>query len=107
MHLEQAVIDCIAACQECIDENNLCYMRMVGHGKNDNFPSSCLECAAICRLCISALKHGSPFAMHICKLCAEICLDCAKQCSMHDGLHCRSCEVACRRCADACRALAA
>ena|SRR5687768_242617 len=61
------------------------------------------QCAAICSLAVDAMARNSEFAKAICKLCAEICEACGKECMKHNNDHCRSCADACMRCVIECR----
>ncbi len=105
-HLDQNAKDCIAACNDCATECGNCFAHMAGKESKNDCPACCIECAAICRLCADAIARNSPFAKQICKLCADICDWCAKQCGAHDMDHCKRCAEACRRCAEACRKMA-
>lgn len=105
-HLDQNARDCIEACNYCAVECGICFAHMVGKESKNSCPACCIECAAICRLCVDAMARNSPFAKQICKLCADICDWCAAQCDAHDMDHCKSCAEACRKCAEACRKMA-
>lgn len=106
-HFDQAAKDCIAACNNCATECGHCFAHMSGMASTNACPSCCVECAAICRLCCDAIARHSPFARQLCKLCADICDWCAKECGAHEMAHCKSCAEACRRCAEACRRMSA
>lgn len=67
----------------------------------------CLDCAAICALCVTLLARSSGWSDQVCRLCAEICEACATECERFDAEACRRCAKACRRCAEACRDMAA
>jgi hypothetical protein len=105
-HLDQSAKDCIAACNDCATECGNCFAHMVGKESKNSCPACCIECLAICRLCVDAITRNSPFAKQTCKLCADICDWCAKQCGAHDMDQCKRCAAACRRCAEACRKMA-
>ena len=104
-HLSQAVLDCIAACNECATECGSCFSHMVGKDSPNECPACCIDCAALCRLSADAMARNSPFAKEICALCAKACDRCAEECGAHDMEHCKRCAEACRRCAAACRAM--
>jgi hypothetical protein len=105
-HLDQSTKDCIAALNDCATECGNCFAHMVGKESKNNCPACCIECAAICRLCVDAIARNSQFAKQICKLCADISDWCAKECDAHDMDQCKRCAKACRRCAEACRKMA-
>ena len=65
-----------------------------------------MDCAQVCRLAASYLSRGSHFAQMACKVCAEICEACAKECARHDLEPCRRCARSCLACADGCREMA-
>ena len=106
-HLDQNGKDCIDACNLCAVDCGICFSHMAGKESINACPSCCIECAAICRLCTDAIARNSPFAKQLCKLCADICDWCAKECGAHDMDHCKRCAEACRDCAAACRKMAA
>lgn len=104
--LDQLAKDCIDACNFCATECGNCFAHMVGKESHNDCPACCIECSAICHLCADAIARHSPFADQLCKLCADICEWCAKQCGAHDMDHCQRCAESCRRCAEACRGMA-
>lgn len=104
-HLNQSAQACLDACNLCATECGSCFFHMVGQASPNACPACCVECAAMCRLCADAIARNSPFAMQICKLCAEVCDWCAKACGAHDMDHCKRCAEACRQCAAACRGM--
>ena len=104
--LNQSAKDCIAACNDCATECGNCFAHMVGKESKNSCPACCIECLAICRLCVDAITRNSPFAKQTCKLCADIRDWCAEQCDAHNMDQCKRCAAACRRCAEACRKMA-
>ena len=105
--LNQNAKACIDACNACATECDSCAKHMADKDSKNDCPACCVECAAICRLCADAIARNSPFAKQICKLCADICTWCAKECDAQGMDHCKSCAEACRHCAEACRKMAA
>ena len=65
-----------------------------------------MDCAAICRLAAGYMARGSEFAHELCRLCAEICEACGRECGKHPQEHCQACAQACRRCATECNRMA-
>ncbi len=106
-HLSPAENACILACNTCATDCGHCFAHMVGKASMNDCPACCVECASICRLCADAIARHSPFAKQLCRLCAEICDWCAKQCGAHEMDHCKLCAESCRLCAEACRKMAA
>ncbi|QDV78338.1 four-helix bundle copper-binding protein [Botrimarina mediterranea] len=80
---------------------------MLGEKSNNACPKCCLECAAVCRLCVEAMTIDAKFANDYCRLCAQVCNWCAEECAAHDHDHCQKSAEACRRCAEACQSVAA
>lgn len=102
-HLIQSVKACLDACNLCATECGNCFSHMVGKESTNACPACCVECVAVCRLCADAIARNSPFVKEICKLCADVCDWCAKQCGAHEMEHCKRCAEACLQCAAACR----
>ena len=65
-----------------------------------------MECAAACYTASQLMSLGSSQAEEFCRLCGEICTECAKECGKHDNEHCRECAEACRKCAEECMQVA-
>lgn len=63
-----------------------------------------MACAEICRTSAHFMLLNSPHHKHVCKECAEICTECAKDCERVGGME--DCVRACRQCAESCRAMA-
>ncbi|MBA3647858.1 MAG: four-helix bundle copper-binding protein [Chitinophagales bacterium] len=62
------------------------------------------DCSAACMLTAQMIMRSSEYAPVLCSICAEICDDCASECSNHiDMEHCKRCSEACQRCAEECR----
>lgn len=101
---------CIAACNTCADTCDHCATACLEEAdvkKMARCISLDIDCAAICRLAAGAMSRGSEMAKQICRLCAEICEACGKECRKHDNPHCKECAEACLRCAEECRKMAA
>ena len=105
-HLDQSAKDCIAACNDCATACGSCFAHMAGKVSANACPTCCIESAAISRLCADAIARNSPFAKQLCKVCADICDWCAKECGAHEMEHCKACAESCHRCAEACRKMA-
>ena len=94
----EACLQCVAACNHCASS---CLKE-----KDVKMMVSCIqldmECAAVCYNAAQLMSLGSTRADALCRLCAEICADCAGECSKHDNDHCRECANACHKCAEEC-----
>jgi len=66
-----------------------------------------MECAAVCYNAAQLMSLGSRKAEEFCRLCAEMCQECAAECGKHDNKHCQECAKACRECAEECMHMAA
>lgn len=102
--------------RSCVDECLRCYQTCLGTAM-----THCLEtggkhvepahfrlmmaCAEICRTAAHFMLLNSPHHKHVCRECAEICSECAKDCKRVGGMD--ECAQACERCADSCRTMAA
>lgn len=102
--------DCIQACNACANACDHCATACLGED-NVAMMARCialdLECADLCRLAAASMARDGEFARQICRLCADACEACGKECSEHDHPHCRACAQACQACAEACRTMAA
>ena len=101
-HCVELCVKCARACEECL---------VACLGEHDvkaraKCIKSLVDCAAICFLAIQFMDRDSMHAKALCKLCAEICDECAMQCGMHKDEHCPECARICKECADACRKMA-
>lgn len=102
----QKYANCIEACDACAAACNHCAASCL---KEDNVSdmTKCIEldmdCAELCRLASAFMARNSPFALDLCRLCAQVCDKCAEVCARHDHDHCQDCARACKRCADECR----
>ena len=101
--------DCIAACLKCA---TVCYhsaMSAVNEGPQETL--SCapkdLECATICTATAQLMSMGGTYAGRLCKLCAEVCEECAVMSESYKIQHCQECAETCRLCVIECDKLAA
>jgi hypothetical protein len=53
------------------------------------------------------MTRDSAYAKAFCKLCAQVCRDCAEECGKHQHDHCQACAEACRKGAEQCEKMAA
>jgi hypothetical protein len=95
-----ALSDCAQTCEACAQ---LC----LNDSSMLDCARTCLDCATVCQACVVLLARESRFYPAFCRICADICDACAKECEKFDVDHCRVCAEACRRCAQECRRLAA
>lgn len=101
---------CIDACLACASTCNYCASSCTKE-EDVKMMAKCIqtdmECAAICYAAAQLMSLGSDKSKEICRLCAEICDQCAAECEKHSHHdHCRECAEACKKCADECRKMA-
>jgi hypothetical protein len=100
---------CIDACLQCAFICNHCASSCTQE-KNIEMLAKCIqldmECSAICYAAAQLMSLNSSHAKALCRLCAEICEECGRECSKHDHEHCRVCADMCKKCAAACREMA-
>jgi hypothetical protein len=97
--------NCIEACLNCVAACNHCSSSCLKE-PNAKMMADCIrldmECAIVCYNAAQLMSLGSSKADEFCRLCAEICNDCAEECSKHDNEHCKKCAEACHICAEEC-----
>src|SRR5664279_232334 len=78
--------DCIQACLACAAICNHCASSCLKE-ENPKMMALCIqldmECASVCYNAAQLMSLGSSRAQRICKICAEICTDCANECEQH------------------------
>ena len=96
---------CIEACLECAALCNYCASSCLKE-QNVKMMARCIqldtECSILCYTAAQLMSAGSTRAQEICRLCAQLCRECADECESHDSEHCRECAKACRHCAEEC-----
>jgi len=90
----------------CATLCNICYYSCLQEEDSKSM-SDCItlnrECAEICQLAASFFARGSGNTGLLLALCADMCLQCANECSKHTHEHCQKCAMACRTCYEMCR----
>jgi hypothetical protein len=101
---------CIEACLRCAAICNHCASSCTQEA-DVKMMAGCIqldmECAAICYAAAQLMSMGSEKAKETCRICADLCEQCANECGKHHTEHCQECARACKQCADECRAMAA
>src|SRR5690606_29415499 len=105
--LYQACIDACTACAVACDHCAASCLQEEGVQMMAKCIRLDMDCAQICRLAAAYMARDSQFARDICRLCAQVCDACARECASHDADHCQACARACWRCAQECRRMAA
>lgn len=97
---------CINSCANCASLSEYC-ASMCLKDKTGLPLSFCvqlsMECATICSAAARLMSLESEFAPSVCKVCAEMCIKCADECSKYDTAFCYECAEACRQCAGLCK----
>lgn len=109
-HISTAMQSCIDNCSEC---SNTC-LQMVNHclglgGRHAEQKHIQLlaVCAEICRTSAAFMSLGSEHYQDTCRICADICEECARDCDRFgDDEHMRECAEVCRRCVESCQEMA-
>ncbi|PKL78771.1 MAG: four-helix bundle copper-binding protein [Candidatus Melainabacteria bacterium HGW-Melainabacteria-1] len=65
------------------------------------------ECADVCQLSVYLMLRKTDFPIRSCRICAEICLQCAEALSATADPLCRRSAESCRVCAELCMRLLA
>lgn len=100
--------DCIEACLECASLCNLCAAACLNEEESEvGTLTDCirlnLECAISCYAASEMLTYGSDRSADYCRLCAELCEACERECRKHNYDQCREASRACLKCAMECR----
>lgn len=88
----------IEACQQCMTACAVCLDFCLGKPEMEDCAKLCRDCLVVGGACTTLLASGSEHAKALCNVCANLCQDCADECSKHDNDHCRQCAKACRTC---------
>ena len=75
---------------------------MCTDAKDEAGAKACLSRARACFLCAELSSDKSIRAGDACRLCEQLCQDCAARCEKSDAAHCKACAKVCRACAIAC-----
>lgn len=100
--------------QNCLDCHRICTetathcLKMGGKHAEAHYIGLLLDCAAICATSAGFLLRASHFHSRTCGVCADICGECAVECSkMADADKAmKECADTCRRCAESCKKMA-
>ncbi|GMV68053.1 MAG: hypothetical protein AMXMBFR76_04920 [Pseudomonadota bacterium] len=96
--------DCLDCHRTCLDHAlNHCLEAGGAHVEPAHFRTM-LDCAELCHTAARLMMSGSPHAIALCQLCAQVCSDCADQCAALGDMD--DCVEACKRCAASCRQMA-
>lgn len=103
--MKACIDNCLACYSECLSMAMSHCLEMGGeHTKPDHFRLM-MACSERCRTSAHFMLIGSPHHKHVCRECAEICMQCAADCERLGDMD--SCVAACRLCAESCEQMAA
>jgi len=95
----------ISECLKCAALCNQYSVYCLEETSKDNGESSIsqvMACAAMCFATAQMLSLRSDKAPELCRICAEVCLDCAAECVKHGHEYSFKCMEQCRVCAAVC-----
>lgn len=91
---------CMDSCRESI---NYC-MELGGRHAEPEHIAVLMDCARICETSADFMSRQSRFHGDVCMLCAYICEECTRSCSIFAGdEQMKECALKCTACADSCR----
>ncbi len=106
---DSELMACIRTCLDCYTHCqhtalSTCLETGGEHLEPEHFRTM-IGCAEICRAAAALMASHSPHHLESCRLCAQVCRDCADSCEKIGGME--DCVKACRECARSCEAMAA
>lgn len=97
---------CLDACHKCVQICQECF-RLCLEEQDVKSREHCIldlmDCVDACSMAGCAISRRSKHLKQICEMCANICDECAKECSKFNDDHTRMCADVCHKCADECR----
>lgn len=96
--LSQCLRFCEQCAAECIEKSDASFAHCI---------KLCLACAESCHLSLKLMSYNLNHSKEACRLCAQLCDDCAAECEKGQGDLMGHCAEACRKCAEVCRQIAA
>ncbi len=105
---DSSMKDCIEICYDCSTSCLQLIPYCLKQGEKHAEASHILllqNCAEICRASANFMISNSPFSAALCKLCEDICIQCADDCENFDDEKMKQCAVMCRKCADSCQSM--
>ncbi|MBM3925402.1 MAG: four-helix bundle copper-binding protein [SAR202 cluster bacterium] len=109
--MKEELAQCIEACNNCADEclKTISYcLEQGGKHVGEAHLRLMIDCVEICRTSANFMLRESEMSMALCKICADICEQCATSCESfgQDDAQMVECANACRACATSCRKMA-
>ena len=100
---------CIDACNRCAQACHECVGACLNEpdvAARKKCIGTLMECACICKEASGFMAMDAQYAKDVCRLCAVICTQCAKECQMFKDGHCVKCANECTACAKECNMMA-
>ena len=106
--LDEMTLECLRSCTEC---HNVCLRTAVDEDVVGKIMAGdlklLLNCAEFCRTSADFLNVESLYRRDVCRVCSEICDNCAMMCEQSGLEAMLNCAATCRTCAESCRRMAA
>ena len=110
-HADQEMQACIQLCRDC---HAMCTqtiahcLKLGGRHAAPEHIRLLVDCAQMCATTIEYMLRESAFHDRVCRLCAELCRQCGKDCLpvAGDDQLVKDCIELCRRCAESCERMA-
>lgn len=110
-HTDDEMKKCIQLCRDC---HAMCTqtiahcLKLGGRHATPDHIRLMLDCAQMCATSVDYMVRESPFHDRICRLCSELCKECAKDCQgvAGDDQMVKECLEMCRKCAASCERMA-
>lgn len=95
----------IESCRETASECKACTAAIISNGGNKECEKICLDCAAICELCVTLGESKSLFFKQAIELCITACKKCIDVCNDVNNESCNNCVQQCRICIAECQSI--
>jgi hypothetical protein len=103
--LQECIENCLACYQICLQTIEQCLRKGGEHAKPEHI-RLLSDCAEICQTSASFMLRGSDNHTDICRVCADLCDECATECGRFGEEFMKRCADICQRCAESCRKMA-
>lgn len=100
--VQKCIQDCLDCYDVCVQTEAHC-VRQGGEHAEPRHIQLLADCARLCQVSAEMMLRGSEFQSAICRVCAEICAKCGKDCERFEGdPQMQKCAEVCMECADSC-----
>jgi len=110
-HMDEEMQKCIQLCEDCHAICTQTIAHCLNLGGRHAAPESIralLDCAQMCTTTVDYMLRKSAFHDRICRVCSELCTQCANDCEQVAGKDpmITQCIDMCRTCAESCKRMA-